>query len=66
MFVGTSVTFALDLLILPWIAELMSKRKRFTQSTKYGSRSFGSKLTTIRNAGGVPGREAVRDRVHQF
>jgi hypothetical protein len=53
MFVGTPVTFALDLSILPWIAELMWKRKRFTQSTKYDLRSFGDELTTIRNAGGV-------------
>jgi len=64
MFVGTSVTFALDLLILPCNsfleAEPMWKRKRFTQSTRYGLRSFGDELTTIRNAGGVSGREAVK------
>jgi hypothetical protein len=70
MFVGASVTFRVDLSIIPWIAELMWKRKRFTQSTKYDLRSFGGELTTIRNAGGVsadgrgnPQQAEVQDRI---
>lgn len=55
--IGTPVTFALDLLILPCNSFLDSravwKAERFTQSTRYGLRSFGEELTTIRNAGGV-------------
>jgi hypothetical protein len=62
MFVGTLVTFALDLFILPWIAELMGKRKRFTQTTKYNLRSFGDELTTIRDAGDISEEFPVRTR----
>jgi hypothetical protein len=62
MFVGTLVTFALDLFILPWIAELMGKRKRFTQTTKYNLRSFGDELTTIRDAGDISEESPVRTR----
>jgi hypothetical protein len=36
------------------------KAERFTQSTRYGLRSFGDELTPIRNAGGVSGVEAVK------
>jgi hypothetical protein len=35
MFIGTSVTFALDPLILPWIAKLMWKRERLIRNTAW-------------------------------
>jgi hypothetical protein len=66
MFVGTLVTFALDLFILPWIAELTGKRKRFTQTTKYNLRSFGGRIDhhqrCRRYFGGVSGTDEVTPR----
>jgi hypothetical protein len=54
MFVGSLVTFALDLFLLRWIAELTWKRKRFTQSTKYDLTSFGEVSGTNRPPSEMP------------